>query len=170
MFDNSAILVSEKNLTLKFTLLLGLSISAPLLGNQFITGSIVNATLFLAVSLLGIRSGIIVSIFPSIIALSTGILSPVMAPMIPFIITGNVLLVIAFYALKNGGFWVGALTAAIIKFIFLYFSSSVGINMIINQQVAEKISLTMSWPQLVTALIGSLIAFGFLTLKKNKVN
>jgi hypothetical protein len=104
--------------------------------------------------------------FPSIIALSTGILAPVMVPMIPFIIFGNTLLVLAFDAGRKN-IVLGSVTAAVLKFGFLFVTSNIVASLVVNQQVANKVLLIMSWPQLVTALAGAALAFGFLRAKKS---
>lgn len=145
-----------------FALLLGIAIVAPLSGNQFITGTIVNASLFIAVALLGIKSGLLVGMIPSTVALATGLLPPVLAPMIPFIITGNAVLVMTFGYLKNRNLWAAVIAGSVLKFILLWGTSSTVINLLMNQQVSDKVAWMMSWPQLVTALLGGIVACGLL--------
>ena len=87
----------EKILALtKFVLILGLSILAPLFKNQLITGPIVNALLYIAIVILGLSSAIFIGLLPSAVSLATGLLPIILAPMIPFIIIGNSILVIVF--------------------------------------------------------------------------
>ncbi len=62
---------------------------APLFHFQPVTGPIVNAILFIAVSLLGIEYALLIGLIPSVIALSTGLLPAILAPMIPFIMLSN---------------------------------------------------------------------------------
>jgi uncharacterized membrane protein (DUF485 family) len=59
---------------------------APLINNQIITGTIVNASLLIAVILLGMRGAVLLCLLPSIFSLFLGLLPIVMAPMVPFII------------------------------------------------------------------------------------
>ena len=152
---------------IEFVLLLTVATAAPLFHNQFITGPIVNATLLVAVALLGMRDGILIGLIPSSIALATGLLPPVLAPMIPFIIVGNAILVVTFGYLRNKNYWLGLVSASILKFAFLFGTSSIVINLLANQKVAANVAVMMSWPQLVTALAGGLIAYGFLrSIKK----
>ena len=141
----------------QFFVLIGIATTAPLLHSQPITGSIVNATLFITVVLLGVRSAILIGLIPSLIALSTGLLPTVLAPMIPFIITGNAVLILVFSYLRNKNYWLAMISASLLKFLLL-FSFSRGISSVI--------ALMMSWPQLLTALSGGLIAYLFLKAVK----
>ena len=81
---------------LVFAILLGVSVAVPYLKNQLVTGSIVNATLFLAVVTLGLREAIMIGLIPSLISISVGLLPIVLAPMLPFIMLGNATLVSIF--------------------------------------------------------------------------
>lgn len=142
---------------------------APLIGNQIITGTIVNAVLLLAVILLGMRGAVLLSILPSLVSLSFGLLPMVMAPMVPFIIMGNILLVYIFNLLRQKNFFLGLVPAALIKFSFLFLISNFVISFFIKQAVADKIVIMMSYPQLITALMGGIVAY-LLTYKYNKNN
>jgi len=155
-------LVITRARAIEFVLLLGVASAAPLFHNQFITGSIVNATLLIAVASLGMRDALLIGLLPSSIALASGLLSPVLAPMIPFIIVGNAILVITFGYLRNKNYWLGLVSGSILKFAFLFGTSSIVINLLANQKVAANVAVMMSWPQLVTALAGGLIAYSFL--------
>ncbi len=154
----------------QFIALVGIASVAPLLHQQIITGSIVNATLFISTALLGVQAGILVGLTPSLIALSTGLLSPLLAPMIPFIMMGNVILVISFNYLKNKDYWLGMVSASILKFIFLFSTSSIIINLILKKEIALKISATMGWLQLLTVLIGGIIAYIFLNYFRRTID
>ena len=150
----------------KFIMLVGIATVAPLFGQQAITGPIINATLFVSVILLGVQSAILVGLIPSLIALSVGLLPAVFAPMIPFIIVGNTILIMTFNYLKEKSFWLRVTLASMLKFIFLFSISSVIINLFFEEEVASKVAVMMSWPQLFTALAGGLIAYIFLKSTK----
>ncbi len=150
---------------LVFLVLLAAATVAPYTGNQFITGTIVNGVLLTATAVLGIRAGLAAGIIPSTIALATGLLPPVLAPMFPFIILGNALLVIVFDYLKQFNYWLGAISGAILKFGLLYGTVSIVTGLIIDDTAAANMSYMMSWPQLVTAIAGSLAALGVIRLK-----
>lgn len=155
-------LTIDRTSVITFVILLGIASAAPLIGNQFVTGSIVNATLLIAVSLLGMRNGLLIGLIPSSIALATGLLPPVLAPMIPFIIVGNAILVVTFGYLRNKNYWLGLVSGSVLKFAFLFGTSSIVINLLINQKMAASVAMMMSWPQLVTAIVGGLLAYSFL--------
>lgn len=143
----------------QFIILIGIATAAPLFHSQPITGSIVNATLFIAVVLLGVESAILVGLIPSLIALSTGLLPIVLAPMIPFIMAGNAILILAFNYLRNKNYWLAIVSASFIKFLFLFS---------VSREISSTIAVMMSWPQLLTALTGGLIAYLFLkSIKKS---
>ncbi len=160
-----AILTNKRTEIIIFSVLLGAATLAPLIGNQFITGTIVNSCLLLAAATLGIRAALLIGILPSTIALATGLLPAVLAPMIPFIILGNTILVMVFDYLKRTNYWLGAVTGAVLKFGFLYAMISIVSDLIINKNIVSNVAYMMSWPQLVTALAGSFAAFGILYLK-----
>lgn len=152
----------------QFGALLAAAILAPLLHNQLITGSIVNAVLFLATALLGWPSAVAIGALPSLIAAVSGTLPAPLIPMIPFIITGNALLIVVFFLLKNKNYFLGAGLASVLKFLFLYSTSATLFQFLLPQKLAPQMAMMMSWPQLYTALLGGLIAFVFLRFYKNK--
>jgi len=143
----------------QFLAVLSLIVIAPLAGNQFVTGTIVNASLLVSVALFGLGGAISLCFIPSIISLFTGLLPFVMAPMIPFIIMGNVLLVLVFDLLRRRNFFLGVVPGALLKFSFLFLTSNYLIHFFVKEAVASKIAVMMSWPQLVTALLGGAVAY-----------
>jgi len=147
--------------------LVGVATAAPLLRQQMVTGPIVNATLFVAVTLLGTQNAVLVGLIPSLIALSVGLLPPILAPMVPFIMMGNTLLIIIFDGLQVRNYWVGVVAASVLKFLFLFSTSSVVINLLLKKEAAVKVAAMMSWPQLFTALAGGLIAYLVLRGRRN---
>ena len=163
-------LIFKKELILsasQFVVLIGIATAAPLIGQQSIAGPIVNAVLFISVILLGSQGAILVGLVPSLIALSVGLLPIVLAPMIPFIMLGNTILVVTFDYFKKKSYWLGIIVASLLKFLFLFLASSVVANLIVKKEIASKVAIMMSWPQLLTALAGGIIAYLFLkTIKK----
>ncbi len=152
-----------------FAVLFSAVLFAPLIGVQAITGPLVNAALFLAVIFTGVQGAVLIALFPSIVALSVGLLPAVMAPMIPFIMVGNVILILIFNRFRQK-FWEGVFLASFFKFLFLFSSSFVVVNLIVGEAVAQRAAAVMSWPQLATALAGGLIAYFVLFLFKNRKN
>jgi hypothetical protein len=123
--------------------------------NQWITGTIVNALLFLAVWRVGVVNAIFVAALPSSIALVRGLLPAPMAILIPYIILSNIILIAAFYAIKKYPL-AGIILASLAKFLFLLAITSLFIK------VASPMLVMMQWPQLFTALAGGLIAVGII--------
>jgi hypothetical protein len=161
----------------KFLILLTLATAAPLLGfhSQWVTGPIVNAALILGVYMLGIRGAFFIGLLPSTIALGTGLLPAPLAPMVPFIIIANFILVLIIDWFKNELFTNGIMIknysiaiicAAGLKYLFLWTTSSVVINLLLKQSLAGQVSLIMGYPQFFSALMGGVIAFGALKILK----
>jgi len=158
-------------LTAQFAVLLAISVLAPLFHFQPITGPTVNAVLFLAVLLLDVEWALMLCLLPSLIALSVGTLPVALTPMVPFIMTSNAILVISFYLLKRKNFALGVITASVLKFLFLFSTSYIVVNLISAKPIAAKAATMMSWPQLITALTGGLLVYLFIKiLKKNVTN
>ncbi|AQU05280.1 iron hydrogenase [Dehalococcoides mccartyi] len=156
----------RKELVIAFLVMLGLATAAPLLGNQYLTGSLVNAVLFISAVTLGWKNAVAIGLISSTIALATGLLPIVMAPMVPFIMAANALLVTSFSVLRSKSFWLGAGVGAVLKFAFLWATSRLILNLFIEQNVADKIAGMMGLTQLFTALMGAVIAYGALRLGK----
>lgn len=152
-------LVLVSRLTI-FATLLAVATVAPVLGahQQWLTGPIVNATLYLTVIFNGSSDALLVGMIPSTVALSAGLLPPIMAPLIPFIILGNSLLILTFDKLRKANFWLAVFTASFLKFAFLFASSSVVTKLILKKEVALSATRMLSWPQFFTALAGGIIA------------
>ncbi|MEI6040381.1 MAG: ECF transporter S component [Candidatus Berkelbacteria bacterium] len=150
--------------------LMGIAIILPrLIHNQFVTGPIVNATLFLGAYYLGNGSGALIGLVPSVTALSAGLLPIVLAPIVPFIMISNVLLVVVFNKLKDWNFGGAVIASSLVKYVFLSLSAMFVINTFMPQNlVAKAAGIMMTWPQLVTALAGAIIAFGIIKLTKKE--
>lgn len=168
MKNNFSVVAIKKESVLMLGLLICIAVAAPILfKQQFISGTIVNASLIVGVYLLGSRDGLLISIIPSSFALATGLLPAALAPMIPFIIIGNAILVLTFNYLQKFNIWAGFIIGSVLKFIFLYATSTVVIGLLINSQIAPVVAQMMSWPQLVTALCGGIVACGIIKVTRN---
>ncbi|HOI59690.1 MAG TPA: hypothetical protein PKU93_00025 [Candidatus Pacearchaeota archaeon] len=128
--------------------------------NQFITGTIINALLICSVMFLGLRQAIGIAIIPSLFSVFTGLMTPAVLPFVPCIILGNIILVWTFNFFKNKNYIFGGILASVLKFSFLFGTSSVLFNL------PKQILYAMSYPQLITALVGTFLAI--LILKKYK--
>ncbi|MEI7424729.1 MAG: iron hydrogenase [Candidatus Staskawiczbacteria bacterium] len=149
----------------QLSIFIALAVVVPYLGNQLLTGSIVNALLFISVSVLGLESAFLLCLIPSLISIYTGLLPLALAPMIPFIMTGNALLVLTFYYLNKRNFWVGAVPAILVKYIFILLVGILLAGSVLNG-IASKVMLMISWPQLATAVAGASIAYLVLKIIK----
>ncbi|PIZ58740.1 iron hydrogenase [bacterium (Candidatus Torokbacteria) CG_4_10_14_0_2_um_filter_35_8] len=144
----------------KFIILATIASAAPIIGGhqQFITGPIVNAMLFLAVITVGVRQALLICFIPSVFALSVGLVPAVLAPVVPFIMISNAILVLVFEKIWKKNFIIGVGLASLLKFSFLFASSQVVVNLFVKEELAKKAVVMFSWPQLVTAFMGGAIA------------
>jgi hypothetical protein len=159
-------LSKERLAFFQFSILLGLSIILPLFHSQYAAGPLVNAVLFLSAVLTGSIGAMFIAIVPSVIALSTGLLPIVLAPAVPFIMLGNAILIAVFVLLQKKSFWLAAVAASFAKFIFLFGSSQLVIGLIAKKQAAAAAASMLSYPQLITALAGAVLAWGVLKFLK----
>jgi len=158
---NISIIAVRKQLIITLTLC-GIAVIAPLFHSQLITGSIVNAALFGAVMLAGFRAAASVAVIPSLIALAVGTLPLTMAPMIPFIMVSNIALAGVFALLKKTNYWLAAISASLIKFGLLILSANIILGTITHGQMTLALASMMGWPQLITAILGAVLAYVFL--------
>jgi hypothetical protein len=135
---------------------------------QLVTGPLINAMLILAAVILGLRWAIILSIFPSIMAMAGGLLLPVMLPVVPYIIMSNMIMVaLVDYYFKsdknaNNGYWKGVLSGALAKSFFLMMASASVLTFMNNPQAIKLAVSAFGIVQFLTALAGACIAFVFL--------
>ncbi len=177
MFQTTTLSKVNISYALKFITLLTIATGAPLLGlhSQWVTGPIVNMALILAVFVLGVRGALLIGLLPSTIALGTGLLPAVLAPMVPFIIIANTLLVLTLDYFKNQfqdntlqvtNYSIALVFAAGFKYLLLFSTSSLVAGLLLKQTLATKVATLMSWPQFFTALVGGILAWGILKIVK----
>lgn len=169
MNNEQALTINRSNIiaSTKFIALIGVATIVPLFHQQLITGPIVNATLFVATIIIGTRAGILVGLIPSVIALPIGTLPVPLAPMVPYIMLSNVILILTFGYLKNKNYWLAVGVASFFKFIFLFVTSLVVTDLLLKKELAESVIIMLSYPQLLTALAGGVLASLFLGYCKN---
>ncbi len=126
---------------------------------QFITGSLVNAVLFTAAMTLGPLEAVMIGLVPSTVALASGTLPLPLAPMVPFIIISNAVLISVFHITKKAGVLPAIVTASIVKFLFLSVMAKMILDTLLASELASKLGMMLSWPQLATALIGGVLAY-----------
>ena len=142
-------------------LLIALQAVTTPLGNPLITGSIVNMLLITSVMVCGLSSGVCVAILSPVAAKFFGI-GPLIS-LIPFIIMGNLTLVLIWYFLGNQKkHYIFALFGgAFAKYLVLYIGIvKFAIPVLLNlpEKQASIISNMFSISQLMTALLGGILA------------
>ena len=134
------------------------------LGNQIITGSIVNLMLIISVMTCGLSTGLTVSIFTPILPTLLGF-GPVW-PIVPFIAVGNIALTASWHFIGNrkmGSIYVSYVVAliagAVTKFFILYFGIvRIAMPFILGLPEQHVMSMLFSYPQLITASVGGVCA------------
>ncbi len=144
------------------------------LGNTIVTGTLVNALLISAVMTGGLWSGIFVAVVSPVMAKLIGI-GPLWS-LIPFIAAGNLVLVIVWHFVGGSSripryaARIMALTgAAAAKFLVLYLGIvkiAVPLLLKLPDPQATVISGMFSVPQLITALLGGIVALPVLAAIK----
>lgn len=157
--------VNVQSLT-QFVGLAGIAVALPFFIHlQWFTGPIINAIMILVLFLVGIRSAMVVALVPSLMALASGLLPAVLAPVVPFIMISNAIFVLSIDRIydysKNSsrGYWQGVVVGATLKFVFLYLSVGWITKLLLKQELAAAVANMMSWPQLATAVSGGMIAW-----------
>lgn len=133
--------------------------------SQLVTGSCVNAILALSALMVGISGGIIIAVISPFMAFVLGI-GPQLLPIVPAIAAGNVVFVVALWALthnhRNEKKWhlLAWCVSAVCKFLTLYvIVVQLLCHMLPLKEAQIAVFSTMfSWPQLITALIGGAVA------------
>ena len=138
--------------------------------SQIPTGVFVNALLFLAVLFLPASTRLPLIIFPSLATLTRGLIfgsfTPFLLTFIPIIWLGNWLLTVVFdYARAKFGMIPAGIAGAVVKSIVLFVTATVFVNF----KIVPKLFLTtMGNIQLVTALVGFVVALGIYTFVSSK--
>ncbi|MEI8230433.1 MAG: hypothetical protein WCG83_04840 [Candidatus Peregrinibacteria bacterium] len=159
---------------------------------QLLTGPLVNAVLILACVLLGPTEAVTLGLFPSTVALMSGLLPLAFAPMVPFIIISNAIYVLGF-AWSNGksrksrntkksmkadsspssissfsSISFSIIFASVLKYLFLVAVVRIVMSRFIDGASLPTLTFMMGLPQLITALIGGAIALAILSVLKRR--
>lgn len=146
------------------------------LGSTMITGSIVNFILIVSVMTCGLGSGSIVALVSPLLAKFIG--HGPLWEIIPFIMLGNLVLVFVWHfagklPMKNQivNYVIGTVAGAVAKFAVLYITVvKIMVPLLgLPDNKAALISTSFSTVQLITALIGGLIAVLTLPLLKKVI-
>jgi len=134
------------------------------LGNQFITGSVVNLMLIISVMTCGLPTGLTVAVFTPILPTLLGF-GPLW-PVVPFIAAGNMALAALWHFIGNlkiGSVYISYIIAmiagAVTKFLILYFGVvRIAMPYILGLPEQHVMSVLFSYPQLITASAGGICA------------
>lgn len=134
---------------------------------QFLTGSLVNLILITAGLTGGLACGLTVAALSPILAFFLGI-GPAIPHLIPFVILGNLVIVLVYWLVMEKtplgtipAWSVGILAGAVAKTLVLWLGIvKLALPLIpgLKPQQIQMMSAMFSWPQLVTALIGGIVA------------
>lgn len=157
---NTQRLLTRAALILALTLVfqsLRLVIPLPPLFSTFLIGTLVNACLLVAVETVGLVPAAVIAVVAPVAAyLQQMLLLPVF--IIPVAI-GNFLLVAIYKGLISKGRMVSIGLAAFGKTGFLFAAFSWMLTFVnINPKLSASVLFVMSWPQLVTAILGGVLA------------
>lgn len=143
--------------------LVGVVLVSPLFLSQPVTGAFVNMALVLVALLFGLRrEALLVAVVPSLVALSRGQLPAAFLPIVPFIMAGNLVLVaaVSLSYRRYGNFALAAIVGSVLKAVFLAgVGSAFAVTVFAGTPLAGKVVTMFGWLQLVTALIGSALAY-----------
>jgi len=129
---------------------------------SFAVGSLVNASLLVSVGMVGLWGGLIISIIAPIVAFFQQQIKFIW--MVPIVAVGNAIIVWLFALVRKRKEWLALLIGAVAKFLFLWIAMvQLAIPLSgLKGPAAQVMSLSFSWPQLVTGIIGGIIAISVL--------
>jgi len=157
--------------TVRLAALTALTLAGELVGlPQILTGPFINTMLLLTALIVNPIGAVILGCITPGIALIRGQLPSVLAPVVPFIMIGNALLILIFtYLLKrirfqNNNYVVirhglSLFFAAFVKFIWLALAAHLMLPIIIGLNIPDQFIAAMTFPQLFTAIVGGIFAF-----------
>jgi len=146
-------------------------VTAPF-GNQFITGSVNNLIMIVSLLVCGPATGLVVGMISPICVSLIGF-GPAFPPIVPFIALGNAVFILAWFLLRKLNKsdksdmsykftnYLIAVVAALIKFLALYTTIvkfAIPFLLDLNEAQSAVLGLAFSYPQIITAIIGGVIA------------
>ena len=173
-----------KNIS-RLIFLIALTLIIEMLGlPQPITGPLINMMLFITTIVLAPTAGLVLGGLTPLIATLRGQLPGFLIPMVPFIVIGNALLVLVFAGIRrlfnrfhnesnlvlSIPVWLGIVGAAFVKFVWLFYSASIFVPLLLQKSVPEQFITMMAMPQFITALIGGLLAVVILNLLQRRIS
>lgn len=170
MEETSSLSKAQTMAIVKFLGLLAIVTFLPMFIHlQWLTGPIVNAVLIITVVMVGVREALLLALVPSSVALAQGLLPLPLAPMVPFIMMSNAILVWFFDLLRTKNYWLAVAVASVLKFVWLYVIVHLLMGSMVGEKIFGNLVLMMSWGQLFTALAGGVLAWIILKWLKYQV-
>lgn len=129
--------------------------------NNYIVGPLINAILLVSTAATGVWGGIAISVIAPYVSAFTNKapIAPFILSFSPFIALGNAIIVVCFYLLYKKSKVAGVAMGAVLKFAFLYASVTLFTRYFgVPDNFAKVMNALFSWPQLLTAVIGGIIA------------
>ena len=158
--NNKYTILTRTALLLALTLVfqsLRFFIPMPVFLSTFLIGSLVNACLLVAVETVGVQPALLIAIIAPIVAYLQQVL-PLPILIIP-VALGNTIYVGAFLIDRRLNLWLQIGIAASSKAVFMYATFSWLLTLIaIPAKLATGLMFVMSWPQLITGVIGGVLA------------
>jgi hypothetical protein len=158
----------------RLVVLTSLTLTIGLVGlPQPVTGPLINLMLILTTLVLNALAGTALGIITPLVAVLRGQLPPVLAPMVPFIMISNILLVLIFAAIRrlmsgssgpsrrpirSASAWFGLISGSLVKTAWLYVSATLALPLLLGNTLPPRVIGMMALPQLITALIGGALA------------
>lgn len=156
-------------------LLIVLQFAAAQLGNQYITGSVVNLVLIVSTMMCGYASGATIACVAPVFIRLIGI-GPAFWELVPFIALGNLVLITVWYLSgryiksKKIAYPLALVISAVCKFLALYLGIVKFVApVLLKLPPAAPVMLAYSYPQLITAAIGGAIAIIILPLLRKAI-
>lgn len=172
MSNNSRKIQFMTRTALMLALVITVQLAGRMLPNSnFIVGPLVNACLLVSTALAGVWSGIIISVlspFSSLINNHAPVAAALL-PFAPFIAAGNAVYVLSYYLLRKKNAAIGIGIGAVLKFGFLYAAINLFLQLFSFPKFAKVLTVLFGWPQLITALIGGVIALAAIRALKNNI-
>lgn len=140
--------------------------------NNFIVGPLINAILLVSTAATGVWGGVAISVIAPFVSAFTNKapIAQFILPFSPFIALGNVILVLCFYFLYKKSKAAAIASGAIFKFAFLYASVVLFTRLFgVPDKFAKIMTALFSWPQLVTAAIGGVLAVIVIRLLRRNI-
>lgn len=134
---------------------------------QYVTGALVNLVLITAGLLCGLWGGLAVAVLSPICAFMVGI-GPAFPQVVPAIMLGNAVIVLLWHLIAGGkqtgtpGYLLAIVSGAVAKYLVLFFvivKLLIPYVLTLNEKQTAMLTASFSVPQLITALIGGVLAW-----------